>query len=157
MLDQENFKARQSARQSEDKPYDPEVQVINFPKGLYGFPSSKTFALVPLENPKYKGFSQLHNLEEPGLSFLLFTINPAKTSWFSKEDLLKLIKTVGIKENNCEMFAITTLEKDEKGQVDFTINLLAPLVMDSHSKVGYQYIIEGGNYKTNQRLSVASI
>ena len=55
------------------------------------------------------------------------------------------------------MFAITTLEKDEKGQVDFTINLLAPLVMDSHSKVGYQYIIEGGNYKTNQRLSVASI
>ncbi len=129
-----------------------DVVFLTFPEGLYGFTSSKSFALKPIKNPKYEGFLHLLNLEEPGISFLLFPVNSAGNKLIDKKDLEKLTAQLELDEETCDIFAITSLQNVTAEKVDYTLNLQAPVVVDTERKVAWQHILDGSSYKTNHRV-----
>ncbi len=109
-----------------------EEQIIRFEGGLAGFEEHKKFLLVQLDLIL---FSWLVSIEEPELVFPLVPIST----------LIENFPT----EVNTNPFGIVTFNSDP---TKITVNLRAPLYINTEKNVGYQRILD--KYKTNYPLFV---
>lgn len=122
-------------------------ELIQLPDGLPGFPAERSFALLPYHPGS--PFFFLQSLRDPDLLFCVveaFTFFPSYE--FALDD--ELTHRFGIDEENLpHVYAIVTIpEKLE----DMTANLLAPVVVNSKTRVGVQYVLEKTSYTTRHRL-----
>ncbi|MFZ7131507.1 MAG: flagellar assembly protein FliW [Eubacteriales bacterium] len=121
--------------------------IIHFNMGLMGFEDCKEFILLDLpENPHFKILQDIH---EAYIGFLL--IRP----WdffedydieIPDKDLLKILI------QNKEELAIYNIVTLGTSFYDSTINLIAPVVINTKEKLGQQFIINDCNYTTKHPL-----
>lgn len=115
------------------------------PEGLIGFEEFTDFYLAPLLHNGYKEpFHVLYNLEEPQVSFLLLPVCPWSI-FFKPDDIEEGCSTHNIAESNLQVYSITTLFK-KKGIIHPSLNLKAPLLVDTHRQKAWQYIFKGKDY-----------
>lgn len=124
-----------------------EEMILQFPYGIPGFLEEKTFALLPyeLDSP----FAFLQSVNEPDLTFMIvepFTFFPDYD--FELDDAVA--KDLGIGEDNPpQIFNIVRVpEKLE----EMTINLLAPIIVNWHSRTAKQHVLEKTSYPVRQRV-----
>lgn len=124
-----------------------EKQILHFPHGIPGFLDEKTFVHIPydLESP----FSFLQSTTEPNLSFLL--VEPFsffEDYEFNLED--EIAAELGLSPENLPQIYLIASVKEKL--LDMTVNLLAPIVLNSVNREGRQIILDNAEYSIRQRL-----
>jgi flagellar assembly factor FliW len=122
--------------------------VIEFPNGLPGFPEEKDFII--LDMPGNAAFQLLQSITTSELAFVI--TNPYL---FYQDFELKLekelLEQLEIKEENeVAIYAIVTVQQPFSNS---TMNLRAPLVVNTKKFTGKQYIVNDSIYSSRSSLT----
>ena len=126
-----------------------EEKIIEFKDGIPGFEEYKNYVLV-LNEDEENPFHKLQSVEAEELSFLV--INPFlidKNYEFKlKDNTIDALKI----ESEVDLAVFSIVKVPEKIQ-DITVNLAAPIVINSKSKLGKQIVLENSNYSIRHKLN----
>jgi flagellar assembly factor FliW len=127
-----------------------EDKVIEFESGIMGFEEFKKYTILyDVEGDDTPSISWLQSVEEPGLA--LPVISPLYIDREydpTVED--ELLKPLGeINEDNLAILLIMSVPSDLK---NMTVNLKAPLIINSDSKKGRQIIVENQEYEIRYNI-----
>lgn len=120
-----------------------ETKIIHFPKGLPGFLDETDFIILDL--PDNKAFQLLQSTKTSALAFVI--TNPylfyQDYTLHLNDDLIELleIKT----QEDVAVYTIVTLKNPFS---ESTINLRAPIIINSSLLLGKQYILNDSNYSS---------
>ena len=121
-------------QQADTLPYDP-AAVIEFPLGLPGFESARSFAL--LEDPGAAPALLLQNLESAELCFTVLAMGAIDAEYqlaLSAEDR----EALGAPPAGAPLACLAILAVTENGQL--TANLLAPVVVNPQTRQAVQAV-----------------
>lgn len=124
-----------------------ENEIISFERGIPGFDYLKKFIIkeVGEDSP----FSILQSIEDKDIGFIIISPFMINNSYEIKlnEEILKNLKIE--KEEEVVLYSLVTLS--EKAE-NITANLKAPLVINTNSKKGEQYILDKEEYKIKTKI-----
>lgn len=127
---------------------DPERTII-FRHGLLGFTDQRRYLLTEIPGADAV-FKLLQSLDDPELSFVVLPLDPSDGP-IAGADLVAARKTLAIEEDALAVLAIVTLRAEHE-RVDFTVNLRAPLLIDTLQRLGYQYVLPNDGYPLRHPL-----
>jgi flagellar assembly factor FliW len=119
--------------------------VLSFPSGIIGFPREQTFALIPHQGSEYLAW--LQSMSNPELAFPVVSAHFYGDS-YPDVSVVDAANASGI-SGAPEDFAILAVLCAPKGQ-PATVNLMAPIVVNSTTRVGAQVILEGSRFSTRE-------
>jgi flagellar assembly factor FliW len=126
------------------------TNIVTFPHGLIGMPQNRRFGLSPIPDPRMGQFMLLQSLEDFGLSFLVLPMQPGPNA-VSAEDAKEACAALAIPEEDADFFTVVTLRKAEQG-LTVTVNLRAPIVVDSKSRIARQHVLANPSYPIRHNL-----
>lgn len=118
-----------------------ESEVLTFPWGLPGFASLRRFIALNLGGQEK--FVWLQSLDDPSVAL------PTADPWQIFADYaphLPPYATSSLDLRNPEDFATLCVVVVTPGAAEMTMNLLAPIVVNLHTKTGRQITLETGGY-----------
>lgn len=123
-------------------------KTLDFPNGLPGFPDETNF--IMLELPNNALFQLLQSTKTSSLAFVITNPYVFYKDYELKleEELLNLLKIN--KSEDVAVFVIVTLNNPFK---DSTINLRAPVVINTKEMIGKQYILNDSLYSSRATLT----
>lgn len=124
----------------------PEQMVLEFPHGLPGFESHKSFALI--DEGRYLPFRWLQSLGDPYVAFMV--IDPELVIGAYNVDVTELdVECLELIEgNDPEVLCILVMPEDVRSA---TINLKAPIVVNRSRQRGKQVILTDERYPLRYR------
>lgn len=128
-------------------------RLITFPEGIPGFPEVKQYALV--ENDKGHPFFWLQAVEDPELAFVVtdpLIFKPDYRPALSPEEL----KELEIDRLDA-VLVLTILTIPQDDPLKLTANLMGPLIINSKTRKGKQFVLPDQNYSHREPLPLASI
>ena len=120
-------------------------RVINFPKGLLGFPNHTRFALIQTGEENY--FFWLQSVDEPNLAFVV--TDPA--IFFKTYDVPLKEETTQELDLTDPSFAQTFVICNKVGEW-LTGNLLGPIVVNAANRMAQQVVLTEKKWTTRQPL-----
>jgi len=128
-------------------------KAIYFPAGLKGFPDHNVFALASFPGESGNAFLLMQCLTEPELAFIVAPYNLASDT-IRPEHLEQAFGIHGIKKEDGAVLLIVTLHKPDDGPVSMSVNLRAPIVVNTARQAAYQHHLpEVGGYSFHHVLS----
>ncbi|MHC8491141.1 flagellar assembly protein FliW [Thalassospira sp. SM2505] len=128
-------------------------KAIYFPAGLKGFPDHNVFALASFPGDGATPFILMQCLTEPELAFIVAPYN-LESGTIRPEHLEQAFNIHGIKKNDGAVLLIVTLHKPEDGDVVMSLNLRAPIIIDTSRQAAYQHHLpEAGGYSFHHVLN----
>lgn len=124
-----------------------EGSIINMPKGILGFEDSKRF--ITIAHREDTSFRWLQCVDEPALAFVVVdpTIFMGNYDFeISDADVEKLQLA---SEKDAFVLAIATIGNQGR---DITLNLAAPIVVNSNNMTGMQIVLQDGRYLVKHPL-----
>ena len=123
-----------------------EKDIIVFEEGIPGFPAEKKFVLIGLTDDK--SFFVLQSVMTLNLAFIVTSPFLTYPDYEFKLDD-EIVESLGLTEEHISVFTIVTAKDpfDES-----TINLQAPLIIDTKKGIGKQIILNQTNYQTRTPL-----
>ena len=118
-------------------------QALFMPRGVLGFAEHKNFGLAYLPN---KFIDQL---------MLLQSLNDA-SGIIEPRDLHGACNTMEIEPEDAVIALIVTV-RDAGGQPQVTVNLRAPIVLDTNSRTGWQYVLPNSKYSVRHLLNLDAV
>ncbi|MFY3791553.1 flagellar assembly protein FliW [Ureibacillus sp. MALMAid1270] len=126
--------------------------IIHFEHGIPGFEDEKGFALLPIE--KNSVFQILQSTQTEGLAFII-TSPYAVTEKYNFDLDESTVHALEVKsENEVAVFAIVSL-KETLGHS--TVNLKAPIVLNTTNKKAKQVILDNEQYDIRHKISFESV
>jgi flagellar assembly factor FliW len=125
------------------------AQVIHFPEGIPAFEEEKNFVVIPLEEGPFY-YLQAVNSQLCLLTAEPFVFFPGYEVDLPSEQLAKL--EANEDEKALTVFTIITVPEDFR---QATANLLAPIIINTSRKKGFQFIPAKSDYKTKHLLFAA--
>jgi len=124
----------------------PDEAILEFPHGLPGFESQKSFALI--EDAAYLPLLWLQALGDPSVQFV--AIDPALILPDYRVDVTDLdVECLELNEDGAaELFCILVTQGDPRAT---TMNLKAPLVINRQARRGKQVILTDERYPLRYR------
>jgi flagellar assembly factor FliW len=127
-----------------------EERVLTFPEGLPGFPTATQFALI--EVPGNEAFLWLQSLEDPSLAFLSAIPWPFFPDYEpevpdAQQELLELTDA-----DDALVLCLLTVRREER---EVTANLLGPLVVNKHTRIGRQVVLADSDHPLRAPLVAA--
>ena len=125
-------------------------RVLTFPEGLPGFPAATRFALIEVADND--AFLWLQSVEDPALAFLSavpwsFFPDYAPEVPDAQQELLDLTDA-----NDALVLCLLTVRREER---EVTANLLGPLVVNKHTRIGRQVVLADSDYPLRAPLVAA--
>lgn len=131
-----------------------EDKIIRLAGGMIGFPYLQNFALIFDEEKEKKKRSIMwfQSMDEPQVAFPVMHPNELKEDYNPtvNDDMLKPLGQLN--DENMYILVTVTANKDVKNA---SVNLKAPIVINTDSRQGAQIIVED-DYPVKYRLSEAS-
>jgi flagellar assembly factor FliW len=118
-------------------------RIILFPRGLLGFADYHHYMLADIPGNEAV-FKLLQSVDDVGLSFVVLPLNRSEGP-IAGPDLVATGAALAIEEASLAVLAIVTLRADA-ARVDFTVNLRAPLLVDTARRLGYQHVLANDAY-----------
>jgi flagellar assembly factor FliW len=126
-----------------------ESRALSFTQGLLGFPGSRTYVAIEVEETPYLW---LQSVEEEDVAFLAtspFVFFPTYDLVLSDEDQREL----GVEEpDQVEVLALLTVHRTGEEAQDITANLLGPIVINTESRQARQLVLDNPDYSTRVPL-----
>ena len=107
------------------------------------------YALADLPDPQVV-FKLLQSIDAPELAFLVLPLDPAAGP-IGRSDLERACRELGFDWHTLVVLGIVTIRSDPEG-VRFSINLKAPLLIDSRCQVGRQHVFASEVYPLRHDL-----
>ena len=127
-------------------------KAIYFPAGLKGFPDHNVFALASFPGESNGSFILMQSLTEQELAFIVAPYNMESNS-IKAEHLAQAFTVHGIKKDEGAVLLIVTLHKPEDGgDTIMSVNLRAPIIIDTPRQAAYQYLLPDASYSYHQTL-----
>lgn len=120
-------------------------EVLHFPVGIAGFPDERAFLLVRTRETGH--IAWLQSARTPTLALPLVSAH-AFGSAYPDVAFLPLAEKAGIGSNMEDMAMMVVLSAPQ-GQ-PATVNLLAPIVVNTETRVGGQVFLEGTSFGTRE-------
>ena len=123
-----------------------EEQIIHFPRGILGFADYHRYVLVEREDSI---FSFLQSVDEPGLTFVVIMPELVRADYeveLSNEeiDLLQISSP-----EDGKVYGIVTIPENV---AEMTVNLQAPVVINTKERLGAQLVIAGDTFHTKHNV-----
>ncbi len=120
-------------------------EVINFPAGVIGFPSDKNFALIPHGSSECIGW--LQSLDNGDLALPVVSAHGLGAE-YPDVPIDGAAREAGIAEDPTEVAVLAVLCAP-RGQ-PATVNLMAPIVVNSNTRTGAQVALDGTRFSTRE-------
>lgn len=123
-----------------------EDEIIHFPVGILGFSEYHRYVVVEQDNSV---FSFLQSLDEPDLSFVIIMPELVRSDYavhLSAEEINLL--EISSPEDG-KVYGIVTIPENV---AEMTVNLQAPVVINTKNLVGAQLVIQGDEYHTKHNV-----
>jgi flagellar assembly factor FliW len=126
------------------------VPELHFAAGLPGFPDARRFALVYWGDDTDSAFSILTSLEQDGLEFLV--VPPVMFfPLYAPEIDDATVERLGIETaDDALLLVIVNVPGDDPSKA--TANLLAPIVVNRHTREAVQAVLADGEYEIHAPL-----
>jgi len=124
-------------------------RLITFPSGVLGFAHCRRYALADLPDPRVV-FKLLQSVDHPELAFLVLPLDP-DAGPISRSDIALACDALGFDWQSLAVLGIVTVRSDAEG-VRFSINLKAPLLIDTGLQVGRQHVFASESYPLRHDL-----
>lgn len=125
-----------------------EDKIITFKEGIPGFEDYRDYVLVINEDEE-NPFHKLQSVEEESVGF--YVVNPFLIindyDFELKESTIKLLEIQSEKD-----LAVLSIVKIPGKLEDMTVNLSAPIVINSKSKLGKQIVLDDSRYSVRHRI-----
>lgn len=118
--------------------------ILEFPRGLLGFGDFHSFGIASLSDPRYVQFKVLQCLDDHQLAFLVLPLDP-NTGFIDRADLDIACESLMVKIDDLVILLVVTVRKIDQG-ASVTANLRAPLLIDSVTRIGNQYVMRDERY-----------
>ncbi|MCI6713442.1 MAG: flagellar assembly protein FliW [Lachnospiraceae bacterium] len=119
-------------------------KIINFPKGIVGFPDLTEFALIHDEEKGTETIHWLQSIQEPG--FAMPVMDPLLVCpEYNPEVDDELLSHLG--ELNQEELLVLVTVTVPKDITKMTVNLKGPIVINAAERKATQVIVEGDQYQ----------
>ena len=125
-----------------------EQDVVRFADGIPAFEDEHEFVVLPYEEGTPYMF--LQSMATPELAFLMtdpFVFFPDYSFELDDENMERM----GIGSMD-DMLVCTLISSPGSGVADMTANLLAPIIMNRHTRQAKQVVLEKTQYTTKHRL-----
>jgi flagellar assembly factor FliW len=127
-------------------------KAIYFPAGLKGFPDHNVFALASFPGDGGNAFLLMQCLTEPELAFIVAPYN-LESGTIQPEHLQQAFGIHGIKKDDGAVLLIVTLHKPDDGPVSMSVNLRAPIILDTARQAAFQHHLpDAGGYSFHHEL-----
>jgi flagellar assembly factor FliW len=123
-----------------------EQGIITFNEGLPGFLHLKRFALM---NDPDGGFYWLQSVDEWDVAFILIDVNLYADNY---EPLVEEEHLIGLGEFTPESFVVLNIANLPGDVKDMTVNLRAPVVINTELKLGRQIVCNNDEYSVRHRI-----
>ena len=119
--------------------------VLSFPEGIIGFPREQRFALIPHHGSTYLAW--LQSVTKPELAFPVVSAHYFLDSYpdIPVSPAAHAAGVMGTEED----YAVLVVLCAPIGQ-PATVNLLAPIVVNSETRTGAQVILDGSRFSTRE-------
>ncbi|MHA6252365.1 flagellar assembly protein FliW [Oceanobacillus sp. CAU 1775] len=125
-----------------------EDKIIRFSKGLPGFPDESSFIILDL--PDNNAFQILQSVNTSSLAFVITNPYLFYTDYSLKLDDELLQQLEIEKQEEVAVYTIVTLKQPFS---ESTINLRAPIVLNTRTLKGKQYILNDNDYSSKASLT----
>ncbi len=119
--------------------------MLDFPSGIIGFPREQTFALIPHQGSTYLAW--LQSAQNPALAFPVVSAHFFADT-YPDVSVPDAARAAGLRGADDE-FAVLAVLCAPIGQ-PATVNLMAPIVVNSETRTGTQVILEGSRFSTRE-------
>lgn len=126
-------------------------QIVQMNKPILGFPHLTKFGLAKLPSQMGNNLVLLQSLEDANVSFPCFALDMTNPL-IEEADLKSALSGLGVKVEDCAILCILTVRQDEKGQNAVTLNLRAPVLVDSARKMAWQSVLNNARYPIRHPL-----
>ena len=127
-------------------------KIIAFPGGLYGLESHRAYILTSV--PDWPNvFKLLQAVDDPELSLIVLPLEGVGGP-IDADDYREACRMLGFNEAETTVLGIVTMRSETENQV-FTVNLKAPLLIDSAKRQGRQHVFPNDKYRLRHPLPVA--
>ncbi len=124
-------------------------KIITFDRGLYGLEHHRRFLLTEVTGwPNF--FKLLQAVDDPNLSLIVLPLE-GENGPIAPLDFAEACQTLGYDMATTTAIGIVTMRDDSNSQV-FTVNLKAPLLIDSHRRSGQQHVFASEKYPLRHPL-----
>lgn len=123
-----------------------EEEIIHFPIGIFGFSDYHSYVILEQED---SAFSFLQSVDEPDLSFVIIMPELVCSDYaveLSEEDIERLQIN---SPDDGKVYGIVTIPENV---ADMTVNLQAPIVINTKDMLGAQLIIQGDEFHTKHNV-----
>jgi len=128
-------------------------KAIYFPAGLKGFPDHNVFALATFPGEGGATFILMQSLTEPELAFIVAPYN-LESDTLKPEHLEQAFGIHGIKKEDGAVLLVVTLHKPDDGDVIMSVNLRAPIFIDTSRQAAFQHHLpDSSGYSYHHELS----
>jgi flagellar assembly factor FliW len=117
---------------------------IEMPLGLPGFPGRRMFGLNAIPNSKLDQVLLFQDLDDAKLCFLVLRL-PIDNKLIEADDVTETLDTLGISRDSAALLLIVTLRQEQDGVVT-SVNLRAPIVLDTRRRIARQYVMPNNKY-----------
>lgn len=127
----------------------PEEKIVTFDRGIIGFENLKRFTILYDCEKEETNISWLQSVEEPG--FAMPVIKP----WLVKEDYNPVVEDEllsGLGELTEENLVILLTMNVPPDLTKMSVNLKAPIIMNSDTRKGAQIVVENKDYVIKYRV-----
>jgi len=124
--------------------------ILAFPTGLLGFAAAKEFALVQLDDPKYRIFRILQCVSDPALSFIVLPLG-RDSGLIDTADIDAAGAALRFRPDDLTVLLLVTVRQSDGGH-QLTVNLRAPVLIDAVRFVGAQYVLPDDRYPVRHTL-----
>jgi flagellar assembly factor FliW len=130
----------------------PETDLIHFARGIIGFPNEKSYVLIP--HATSTAIAWLQSTTTPDLAFPVVSAH-AFDPEYPDVGLPEIVSAAGLGEVS-EDVAVLVVLSAVRGQ-PATVNLLAPLVINSKTRMAAQLFLDGSRYSTRELFMLPKV
>lgn len=126
-----------------------EEHLINFPAGLIGFPLIRSFVLLSNQSPGEIGW--LQSVDEPSFSIPVVSAHALVHNYPDVPlSLVSELAGLGPDTDSLAMVVVLTALPD----CPATVNLLAPLLINTDTRMGAQAMLDGSRFTTREPFAL---
>jgi len=118
---------------------------IYFPRGILGFPENLDFCLADFPSERMSRFKVLQCINDADLAFAVLPMD-ITNDLIDAADISEAMDVLGIEKPNAVMMLIVSVHR-KTTSVSLSVNLRAPLFIDTERKLAAQYVFTNNNYE----------
>ncbi len=123
--------------------------VLSITGGILGFEGCSRFALAPIPKPRLSRFMVLQSIDQPTLSFIVLPV--AEGDLLAAADREEAAALLGCAPEDAAFLLMVTVRK-EGDRSAMTVNLRAPIVLDTHRRIARQCVLSNNAYSVRHPL-----